>query len=75
MDMAEYDHLEISSETAAVSAGPNVRLGDLFGALAEQELNLPGGTCSQVALGGHVQTGGYGHSVRSHGLLLDPDTS
>merc|ERR1719295_2091568 len=71
IDMADYDHFEISNETALVSAGPNVRLGNFYAALAEKNLNLPGGACSEVALGGHVQTGGFGRTVRSQGLLLD----
>merc|ERR1719295_315527 len=71
IDMADYDHFEISNATALVSAGPNVRLGNFFAALAEKNLNLPGGACSEVALGGHVQTGGFGRTIRSQGLLLD----
>jgi len=71
IDMADYDHLEVSNETTLISAGVNVRLGDFYAALADEGYNLPGGGCSEVALGGHVQTGGFGHGVRSHGILLD----
>ena len=44
-------------------------LGDFLGFLTDNHLFVPTGQCTDVHLGGHVQTGGYGQLARSFGLL------
>ena len=46
-------------------------LGDFNAYLAENQVFVPHGQCTDVFLGGHVQTGGYGQLGRSFGLLGD----
>jgi hypothetical protein len=46
-------------------------LSEVFDFLLDNGIFMPTGQCSQVCLGGHVQTGGYGMLARSFGLLGD----
>ncbi|KAI2623678.1 hypothetical protein GGS21DRAFT_533696 [Xylaria nigripes] len=46
-------------------------LGDLNAWLAKNKAFVPHGQCTDVHLGGHIQTGGYGLLARSFGLLGD----
>lgn len=46
-------------------------LGAFNAWLTKNEVFVPHGQCTDVHLGGHVQTGGYGQLIRSFGLLGD----
>lgn len=46
-------------------------LGDFIDFLSKNQLFVPTGQCTDVHLGGHAQTGGYGQLIRSFGLLGD----
>jgi FAD/FMN-containing dehydrogenase len=54
-----------------VTVGPGVALKDGSKQLRDHGVVIPHGECPLVNLGGHVQTGGLGHEVRSLGATLD----
>jgi hypothetical protein len=54
-----------------LSVAPRCRLKDVSAVLATNNLTIPHGECPLVGIGGHVQTGGYGHQMRGLGLCLD----
>ncbi|CAN0121337.1 unnamed protein product [Ectocarpus sp. 12 AP-2014] len=51
--------------------GPGARLTNLAAELKKNGVTIPHGECPEVCIGGHVQTGGFGHLLRSYGLALD----
>ena len=69
LSMDAFNHLSISGNIAKV--GPAVALTNLAARFKREKVTIPHGECPQVAIGGHAQTGGYGHLVRSFGLTLD----
>jgi FAD/FMN-containing dehydrogenase len=54
-----------------VTVGPGVTLKDVSKLLRKKGVVIPHGECPLVRLGGHVQTGGIGHQLRSLGATLD----
>lgn len=54
-----------------VEVGPGVKLIHLNKQLTKWGMSVPHGECPWVAIGGHAQTGGYGHFLRSFGLNAD----
>ena len=69
LSMDAFNHLRISGNI--VEVGPAIRLTLLAQRFKRQGITIPHGECSKVAIGGHTQTGGYGHLLRSFGLALD----
>ncbi|KAI9696672.1 MAG: hypothetical protein M1820_008046 [Bogoriella megaspora] len=60
-----------NSNKTLVYASVSQSLGEFNQFLRQHRLFVPHGQCTDVRLGGHVQTGGYGQLGRSFGLLGD----
>jgi FAD binding domain/Berberine and berberine like len=69
LDLTPMHSLEISDGLAIV--GPGFRLGDLYAALAQHEVTIPGGCGATVGIGGQALGGGLGLLGRSRGLTSD----
>jgi FAD/FMN-containing dehydrogenase len=69
LDLTPMRSLEISDGLATV--GPGFRLGDLYAALAHNQVTIPCGCGSTVGIGGQALGGGLGLLGRSRGLTSD----
>jgi hypothetical protein len=69
LDLTPMHSLEVSDGLATV--GPGFRLGDLYAALAQHEVAIPGGCGATVGIGGQALGGGLGLLGRSRGLTSD----
>jgi FAD/FMN-containing dehydrogenase len=69
LSMDAFNHLSVSGNI--VEVGPAVKLTVLADHFKQKKITIPHGECPMVAIGGHAQTGGYGHLVRNFGLALD----
>ncbi|KAI1817976.1 hypothetical protein GGS20DRAFT_530424 [Poronia punctata] len=58
-------------EEGKVRCSVSWSLGEFHAWLTENKVFVPHGQCTEVHMGGHVQTGGYGQLARSFGLLGD----
>ncbi|MBA4191767.1 MAG: hypothetical protein C0467_27625 [Planctomycetaceae bacterium] len=61
--------VEISENVFEV--GPAYPLTKLAAKFKDKEVTIPHGECPLVCIGGHAQTGGFGHLLRAFGLTLD----
>jgi FAD/FMN-containing dehydrogenase len=69
IDMRHFDTIAIDG--TAVTVGAGCRQSALRDALAAAGLHLPLGDSPQVAIGGFMQGGGYGHTARLFGMNCD----
>jgi hypothetical protein len=70
LSMDQFGHLNRVSDNV-FDVGPAVRLTELASYLNGVGVTIPHGECPLVCVGGHAQTGGFGHLLRSFGLTLD----
>ena len=74
IDMRLFNNVAFSPSTGTptqITVGPGVALKDGSKDLRNNAVVIPHGECPLVNLGGHVQTGGIGHELRSLGVTLD----
>jgi FAD/FMN-containing dehydrogenase len=73
LSMDLYKHLELKTvgDKTLARVGVGTPLTDVAAAFKENGVTIPHGECPRVAIGGHAQSGGYGHLLRSYGLALD----
>ncbi len=70
LSMDAFNHFRQISDHI-IEVGPAVRLTQLASELRELGITIPHGECPLVCIGGHAQTGGFGHLRRGFGLELD----
>ena len=71
IDLQKFHRVELQGNGVA-KIGAGNRLGDVADALYRQgKRALPHGTCLGVGVGGHSTHGGYGHTSRNWGVMLD----
>lgn len=68
--MDRFDRLARVSDNV-FDVGPAVRLTELASFFNGVGVTIPHGECPLVCIGGHAQTGGFGHLLRAFGLTLD----
>lgn len=74
IDMRLFKNVAFYPSTGAptqVTVGPGVALLNGSKDLRDKGVVIPHGECPLVNLGGHVQTGGFGHQLRSLGVTAD----
>jgi aclacinomycin oxidase len=72
VDMGEMTAVTFDPRMNAFAVEAGARLGDVYRALYQGwGVTVPGGTCPEVGIGGHVSGGGYGPLSRRHGLIVD----
>ncbi|MHB9864572.1 FAD-binding oxidoreductase [Streptomyces sp. YIM S03343] len=69
IDVSRLNAVRTSGST--VRLGPGVQGADAVSALAPLGLQVAGGTCPTVAMGGWIQGGGLGYASRKYGMGAD----
>lgn len=69
--MDNFNSVTKNEDTGLIEVGPCVPLKKLSKKLQEFKVSIPHGECPLVNVGGHAQTGGFGHIIHSFGLCLD----
>ncbi|WP_025618731.1 FAD-binding oxidoreductase [Salinispora cortesiana] len=72
LDLSPMNGVRYDPRMHAIEVEAGATLGRVYPALHDAwGVTIPGGTCFEVGMGGHVTGGGYGHLSRRHGLVVD----
>ena len=73
LSMDLYSDIVVSENNGKsyATVGAGALLTNIAAKFNEEGVTIPHGECPRVAIGGHAQTGGFGHFLRSYGLALD----
>lgn len=71
LSMDRFSYVDVGDQDNHVTIGAGTPLTRISEFITAAKLTVPHGECPLVAVGGHTQTGGYGHTLRSFGLLVD----
>src|SRR5512132_3580204 len=69
VDVSPMRSVTVAGGVATVGAG--ARLGEVYEALQDQDLTIPGGTCPSVGVAGLTLGGGLGILGRKYGVTAD----
>lgn len=72
LDLSPMTGVRYDPRMRAIEVEAGATLGQVYPALYDAwGVTIPGGTCFEVGMGGHVTGGGYGHLSRRDGLVVD----
>lgn len=71
LDVTRMSTVTVNANTATAIVGAGARLIDIYAALAQHNLALPGGSCPTVGIAGLTLGGGIGVLGRKFGLTCD----
>ncbi|NRB03460.1 MAG: FAD-binding oxidoreductase [Rhodobacteraceae bacterium] len=71
IDVKNLNGILIDEDAKTAVCGTGVEFGDFQQALDPYHLNVPGGECADVCVGGYVQGGGFGFTAAKYGISCD----
>ena len=71
IDLRDVNHVSVDHAAGTMTVGGAAANADLFNALKDGPLFLPGGVCPTVCIGGLTLGGGIGYNTRWAGLTCD----
>lgn len=71
IDVSLMNHVVVDPHRHRAVVGAGANLGQLNAVLDVYGLHVPGGTCADVGVAGHMMGGGYGFTSRQYGMNCD----